>query len=423
MHSSKNSSQRLEGVIWYHRDLRISDHEGLRTALSSGGRWEAIVIPSANPNSPQGQFITECQTEIEASLRFFEIALHRIPEHEVADWIRSRQDENPELILLTQRRYNARDQSMLFKATADFRADKIRIFDEGTLYLEQDLPFSIETLPGTFTPFQKKIRASRAPIREPIHSVPSTAELLSPGRPTHEIGGSDAPVTLKGRTFQFKGGERNAQARLHEYLFQTRAALHYHETRNGLLELNDSSKLSPYLAQGCISARQVHAEIRKLQEKTGPSQGLEGLIYELEWRDYFKYLSLRSGDRLFWPQGLRNEARESSPDRELFTRWCAGETGNDFIDANLLELKTSGWMSNRGRQNVASFLAKTLKLPWLWGAEWFEKNLMDFDVETNQGNWMYLAGVGTDPRDRVFNPDVQAENYDGNGAYRTRWST
>lgn len=152
-------------------------------------------------------------------------------------------------------------------------------------------------------------------------------------------------------------------------------------------------------------------------------QGAEALLYELEWRDYFKFLALRSGDRLFRAQGLRNEERESSPDQKQFERWCAGETGNDFIDANMRELKVSGWMSNRGRQNVASFLAKIMKLPWLWGASWFEENLIDFDVETNQGNWMYLAGVGTDPRDRIFNPDLQAENYDGDGAYRKRWSS
>ena len=93
----------------------------------------------------------------------------------------------------------------------------------------------------------------------------------------------------------------------------------------------------------------------------------------------------------------------------LLKKWKAGATGIDFIDANMIELKTTGWMSNRGRQNVASYLVKDQKVDWRLGAYYFEEMLIDFDCASNWGNWSYLAGVGTDPRDRSFNIQKQAQ--------------
>ncbi len=400
-----------KGLIWFYRDLRMTDHAGIKLLQESGGRWIALVLAPQNRNSPAGFFERECQDDLETSLRLLDIPLLRLGSTEVEPWIRDAFRANPDLVLVTSRRFNSRDQDLLDSCTDFFPGSQLTLYDHGTLYLESDLPFSLDGLPATFSPFQRKIRAANTRIGPPISRF-SIPEGSTKGT---------APVELQDRSFRFRGGERNAHLRLHEYFWESRSVMHYHETRNGLLELDDSSKLSPYLAQGCISPRQVHAELLRIQDQEGPTKGTEALLYELEWRDYFKFLALRSGDRLFRPQGLRNEERDSLPDYKQFDRWCAGETGNDFIDANMRELSQTGWMSNRGRQNVASFLAKTMKIPWLWGASWFEENLIDFDVETNQGNWMYLSGVGTDPRDRVFNPDLQAENYDRDGAYRRRW--
>lgn len=102
-------------------------------------------------------------------------------------------------------------------------------------------------------------------------------------------------------------------------------------------------------------------------------------------------------------------------------KWIEGETGDDFVDANMIELKTTGFMSNRGRQNVASYLVHKLNLDWRVGAAWFESMLIDYDVTSNYGNWIYAAGVGNDPRDRVFNTKKQAGMYDKSGAYRKLW--
>ena len=105
----------------------------------------------------------------------------------------------------------------------------------------------------------------------------------------------------------------------------------------------------------------------------------------------------------------------------MFARWCAGDTGEPLVDAGMRELQATGQLSNRARQNVASWLARTAGIDWRWGAAWFEQHLLDYDVGPNWGNWQYVAGVGNDPRNRTFNVRAQAERYDPDGAYRARW--
>ncbi len=110
-----------------------------------------------------------------------------------------------------------------------------------------------------------------------------------------------------------------------------------------------------------------------------------------------------------------------STNQKFVQQWVNGETADDFVNANMIELKKTGWMSNRGRQNVASFFAKSQKLDWRIGAAYFESMLIDYDVHSNYGNWMYVSGVGNDPRDRVFNVDLQAKRYDANKKFRNQW--
>jgi len=126
--------------------------------------------------------------------------------------------------------------------------------------------------------------------------------------------------------------------------------------------------------------------------------------------------------RYFLQNGIKTTTIQHKHQPELFQSWINGETGNDFIDANMLELKHTGFMSNRGRQNVASYLCHYLKLDWRYGAAYFEQQLIDYDVCSNWCNWAYLAGVGNDPMpNRVFNIDKQANDYDKNRNYRNHW--
>ncbi|KAA0160490.1 hypothetical protein FNF28_05446 [Cafeteria roenbergensis] len=140
-----------------------------------------------------------------------------------------------------------------------------------------------------------------------------------------------------------------------------------------------SSKLSPWLAVGALSPRQVAAEVARYERERVANESTYWLLFELLWRDYFRFA-------------------------------CIG-WGSD-----------SGFMSNRGRQNVASFLARDLEADWRVGAEWFESLLADHDPCSNYGNWTYVAGVGADPReDRYFSIPKQARNYDGHGTFMRLW--
>ena len=129
------------------------------------------------------------------------------------------------------------------------------------------------------------------------------------------------------------------------------------------------------------------------------------------------------GNKLFRLSGLKGKITlPVMRDENVLQSWINGETGNDFIDANMLELRNTGFMSNRGRQNVASYFCHDLKQDWRIGAAYFEHQLIDYDVSSNWGNWAYIAGVGNDPRpNRYFNIDKQANDYDADKSYRKLW--
>ena len=143
--------------------------------------------------------------------------------------------------------------------------------------------------------------------------------------------------------------------------------------------------------------------------------------FELLWRDFFKYISLKHGDAIFQITGILNKDYDWKSNDKALNEWINGNSKYDFVNANMLEIKHTGWMSNRGRQNVASFWAKELKQDWRIGASYFESLLIDYDVHSNYGNWMYNSGVGNDPRDRIFNIESQAERYDTKREYRKLW--
>jgi deoxyribodipyrimidine photo-lyase len=220
----------------------------------------------------------------------------------------------------------------------------------------------------------------------------------------------------------FAGGERSGQARLRHYFWDSDGLSRYKHTRNGLLGADYSSKFSPWLANGSLSPRTVYREVRRYERERVKNDSTYWLIFELIWRDYFAFLARKYPRRIFSLRGPMRRERPWSEDPAVFERWQRGLTGQQFIDANMREIAATGFMSNRGRQNTASFLARNLKVSWLMGAEYFESLLIDYDPASNYGNWTYTVGVGTDPRrDRVFNPERQAQTYDPKGEYRRRW--
>ena len=132
----------------------------------------------------------------------------------------------------------------------------------------------------------------------------------------------------------------------------------YKETRNGLIGVDYSTKFSPWLAAGCLSPRQIYWEIKKYEGKRVANQSTYWVIFELLWRDYFRFVCYKYGDSVFHETGIMNKRLPWSQDKVKFEAWREGRTGVPFVDANMRELARTGWMSNRGRQNVASFLVK-----------------------------------------------------------------
>jgi deoxyribodipyrimidine photo-lyase len=257
-----------------------------------------------------------------------------------------------------------------------------------------------------------------ARLHAPALVVDDRLEEAQPAHFTTEALPEEDPRTA----LPFRGGETAALERLHRYIWTDRRLSTYKETRNGLLGEAYSSKLSMWLAQGALSPRTVYEEVRRFESQVMRNKSTYWLIFELIWRDYFTYVYRKYGTAFFRPGGIVGEPRAWRYDVDAFAAWKEGRTGIPFIDANMRELARTGFMSNRGRQNVASFLTKDLGIDWRWGAEWFEHCLVDHDVYSNYGNWNYVAGVGNDPREnRYFNILSQATRYDEQGEYVRLW--
>lgn len=351
----------------------------------------------------------------------------------------------------------------------------------------RDVSTPIEEIPDVFTTYRKSIEPLRTrpravlpkPAKGELPSFPEPSQIppqcppfviptefddlkaaalspvrdFLPGMPAFPEGAESA--------HPFSGGEASAHERV-RYLIKEGLMYSYKDTRNGLLGSGFSTKLSAFLSQGCITARQVHHELVKYEDGTDPdyehakgykegeNEGTAAVRFELLWRDYMRLCTKKFRHRLFSVDGFRDHESQNGaepatkkprwkssvkenalPDQspspeeiaEIINRFNSGTTGMGLIDASQRELLHTGYTSNRARQNVASFLTKHLGIDWRFGAEWYEMLLVDYDVSSNWANWQYVAGVGNDPRGeaRIFNPVKQAFDYDKQGAYVKTW--
>ena len=296
--------------------------------------------------------------------------------------------------------------------------------------LEPDkLPFEVAALPQVFTPFRQKTEAAGVRPMPPLERLttlpPPPAQLLAasehwPARATCPQSLLHCDASTMGLSAPFVGGESRALAHLSAYLTPPWPD-RYKQTRNALQGQHSSSHWSPWLATGALSARTVWAGLQQYEHTHGENEGTYWLWFELLWRDYFRFLHLQHGRQLYAAQGLSQWPRPAHFPKD-FQRWCDGNTGEPIVDAGMRELAATGFTSNRMRQIVASYLVHDLACDWRAGAAWFESQLVDFDVYSNQGNWLYLSGRGTDPRQgRRFNPGKQTQDHDPQGRYRQVW--
>jgi deoxyribodipyrimidine photo-lyase len=423
-------------VVWFKTDLRIEDNETLVKAISQSEKvipvycfdeshFETTSYGFKKTGSFRAQFLLESLQDLDARLRTLGSGLLLVigkPEVEIPKLVQEYKAQKvfaKREVAFEERQTEKKVQDELFKLRCEL--EKV---STSTLYHAEDLPFSIKDIPDVFTNFRKKTEKD-SEIRPPFEAPTkiNSPEISPLELPTLEALGL-AKTTIDSRAvLQFKGGETEAIKRLKHYFYDTKCLSTYKETRNGMVGADYSSKFSPWLAMGCISARFIYAEIKKYEKQFGANDSTYWLVFELLWRDFFRFMFKKYQTKFFLYSGIKTDKVNSkSLNEKLLLQWINGTTPSDFINANMLELQQSGFMSNRGRQNVASYFCNELNMDWRIGAAYFEEQLIDYDVCSNWGNWAYLAGVGNDPRGhRYFNIEKQASDYDKNKAFRSLW--
>jgi deoxyribodipyrimidine photo-lyase len=422
------------GLVWFRNDLRIHDQISLVKAARENSFVMAIYcfdprhfekdrFGFVKTEKYRAQFLIETVAALQDELSKLNIPLFvnvGKPEDMIHEYIKTHGITSVYL----QKEWTSEEASVLknVKENVDAAVNFVESYDQ-FLYHPEDIPFEIEKIPQVFTGFRKKCeKYARIRPLETIAKMPekNRVDHLTKVPTLNELGFAEFEQDAR-TAFPFKGGEKAGLARLHNYAWETKKLSYYKKTRNGLVGTDYSSKFSTWLANGSLSPRMIFHEIQKYESEVIKNESTYWMIFELIWRDFFKYISLKYESNIFKLEGILHRKYDWSRDQKLIQQWIDGETTEPFVNANMLELKHTGWMSNRGRQNVASYFAKTLKLDWRIGAAYFESVLLDYDVHSNYGNWLYVAGVGNDPRNRIFNVKLQAERYDGNKKFQNLW--
>ena len=275
----------------------------------------------------------------------------------------------------------------------------------GTMYERAELPFrpDLGDLPDAFTPFRNKVEKLcriPPPLAAPkAQSLPLPSALTLPDAAATHVGVDYLPApALLGLSDEamsalsdprgvmpFPGGESAALRRVKHYLWDADCLRTYFETRNGMLGADYSSKFAPWLANGCLSPRLVAAECARYERERVSNKSTYWMVFELIWRDFFRLYCEKQGDAVFRAGGPIRSHQSWGRNADLLQRWKEGRLGVPLVDANMRELAATGFMSNRGRQNVASYLALDLALDWRYGADHFESLLLDYDVYSNWG--------------------------------------
>jgi deoxyribodipyrimidine photo-lyase len=423
-------------LLWFRNDLRLHDHAPLHQAL----KQKAEVIPLycfdprhfeqtsfgfAKTGAYRAKFLIETVADLRHSLqkKGSDLVIRQgNPEVEIPELVKALKIDAVYWHEEVTSEETEVDQAL--ETALRSLSVHTEIYWGTTLYHRDDLPFEIVQLPEVFTQFRKAVEQnSPSPAFDAPEQLPALPSEIDLGDLPNlsNLGLEESPIDPRG-VLPFEGGETAALARLQQYFWTTDRLQVYKETRNGMLGADYSSKFSPWLANGSLSPRKVYAEVKAYEQQRKKNDSTYWMVFELLWRDYFRYVCAKYGRKVFRKGGIRGLPIEWQQDWKRFDLWREGETGYPLIDANMKEIAATGFMSNRGRQNVASFLTKNLGIDWQMGAEWFECLLIDYDVCSNWGNWNYTAGVGNDARGfRYFNIPKQSKDYDSNGDYVKHW--
>ena len=428
-------------IVWFRQDLRLHDNEALYDALKHGEEVIPIYVFDERvfkgltkygfPKTGKfrAQFIIECVHDLRKNLKAIgselivrvgkpEKIIFELAQKAKTSWVFCNRERTAEEIAVQ----DALEQK-LWSIGQEVRFSRGKM-----LYYTADLPFPVTHTPDIFTHFRKEVERF-TPIREVLPTPTQedfqavTIPIEAGNIPTLNDFGHTPIIKEERAVISFKGGETAALERLQYYFWESEHIKNYKETRNELIGGDYSSKFSPWLSQGCLSPKMIYAELKKFEKQRKKNNSTYWLFFELLWRDFFRLMGKKYGNKIFHKGGTIGTVDPVwKDDRHLLQVWIEGRTGLPFIDANMKELAQTGFMSNRGRQNVASFLVKDLSVNWQMGAAYFESLLLDYDPCSNWGNWNYIAGVGSDPREnRYFNILAQAKRYDPKGAYVKLW--
>ena len=426
-----------KGIVWFRNDLRLHDNEVLRDAISHV--HEIIPIYIFDERTFKGKtkfgfpktgafrtkFIIESIVNLRKNLRNRgselivrvgkpEQIITEIARKEKTSWVFCNRERTQEEVFVQDTL-----EENLWSIGQEVRYSRGKM-----LYYTSDLPFPVTHTPDTFSNFRKEVE-KYTPIRSPL-PIPEFLGKWMFDLDSGEIPKlSDFGLSMKSARSDelFPGGETEALKRVDYYFSEKKLASNYFNTRNDSFGKDFSTKFSPYLAQGCLSPKYLYQQLKTYENKYGSNKSTYWIYFELLWRDFFRLIAKKYKEKIFLRKGIKGEVfSDNHTDVVLFDKWKNGLTGYPFIDANMRKLKATGFMSNRGRQNVASFLIHDLGLNWLMGAEYFESLLVDYDPCSNYGNWNYLAGVGCDPREqRKFNVLLQSRKYDPQAKFIRQW--
>lgn len=388
-------------LVWFRNDLRIRDNEILLEAVRKADK----ILPvycfdpfyfkqnlSGNPKTGniRAKFLLESVANLRKNLQAIggelivrvgnpaEILPQLAEEYQINEVYHHREVAHEETQISEQ------VEATLWKIRLN-----LKHFIGHTLYHKEDLPFPIKDIPDSFAVFKKKVERD-SDVR-PCIATPeniSIPEIADAGEiPTLQMLGLDEPVVDPRAVNSFIGGEDEAIKQLEEFFTNNSHTVIGKKNTNINL-----SKLSPWVALGCISLRQVYWEVIKNQQLNNTHY--PGMLLDLLWRDYFRFMFKKHGQKFIAAKDQPDEvASDAVNSNTLFDHWAHGETGVPLIDAVMHELNATGYISNQGRQFVALFLVNELKIDWKKGAAYFEEKLIDYSPASNWGNWAFIAGI------------------------------
>jgi deoxyribodipyrimidine photo-lyase len=386
------------GLVWFKNDLRLHDNEALCKAILECD--ELVFFFCVDPENFKKTNLDFKKADInrfkflEQSVTDLQNNLEKLGGHLIIG------EESPKLIIpkliekfnlteiYAEEEYASEELNLIAELKEELAAINFHFFWGKTLYHKNDIPFQIENIPLT----SKAYRIPAGQEAEPRKTFETPKKLKSCKKakntkfPSYKNYGFAKKEYDDAQPF-LSGGETLALQRLQYYTFKSELLTGYRWSRNRSEGLDYSSKFSPYLALGCISSREIYTTVKEYEKMITKNQSTWWLIFELVWRDYFTFKGMKFGDEIFKTKGYKNKAIAVENNTEKYEKWCKGNTGIPFVDAHMRQLNETGYMSNRGRVNCASYFVYDLKIDWTWGASYFESKLIDYDVSSNWMNW------------------------------------